>query len=75
MSTEKKDTPNWGGNALGTGGVGDLAPVSQDDELRTKRTSLRAGQAAPDPEYSPGGPEVKRTLTHEYRSSVDDASR
>ena len=71
MSTTTEDAPNQGGNALGTNGVGNLNEVSKDDELRTMRSPLTIGQAAPEPETSPGGPEVKKTLVSEPRSSVD----
>lgn len=48
-----------------------MSEQSKDDELRTMRQPLTVGQAAPEPEYSPGGPEVKKTLVSEPRSSVD----
>ena len=73
MATRRKDVPNWGGYALNSGGVGDLTPQSKDDELKTK--TKKKPDTSPDPEHSVGGPKVKRSLTHEYRSSVDDAAR
>ena len=71
MSTKKEDTPNWGGNTLGTNGVGNLSEQSKDPELRTMKQDLTVGQASPEAEYSPGGPKVKSTIVSEPRSSVD----
>ena len=47
--------------------------MSKDDELHTQRAAKT--DTSPSGEYSPGGPKVKSSLTHEYRSSVDDAAR
>ncbi len=68
MATRKEDTPNWGGNALGTSGVGVLTENNRDDELRT--TKIAKPDTSPEPEYSPGGPKVKDSLKSEPRSSV-----
>lgn len=70
MSQDKKEKPNWGGNTFGTGGVGTLTPASKDDELKYKIKNLKVSAEAPEPEASPGGPEVKKTVDKEPRSSV-----
>ena len=69
MSTRKKDTPNWGGNALGTTGVGELTPMSKDSELKYK--DRRKPDTSPDAEHSVGGPKVKSTVVSEPRSSIN----
>lgn len=69
MSFEKKDRPNWGGNAFNKTGVGDLADMSKDEELSTR--SKPKPDTSPDPEHSVGGPKVKRSIVSEPRSSVD----
>ena len=70
MSIKKEDAPNQGGNALGTNGVGTLSETNRDDELRTMRQDLSVDQAAPEPDFSPGGPEIPKTVEEEPRTSV-----